>query len=457
MRRTLTIVVLLLGFAGALALVLTNASGGEAVTGGTASPQASVGQPDPGNDPGGDVRSEPAATGEPGDGDPEPTSPGPGPDSQEPRATTPDPQDDPTEPEPTESDGPVEPARAPLQVGVTHTQDTIEPWDPAQAQKVARRVLRRSAPWQNQYLMGWGAVNPEPRPGTFDWTSLDIRMSLIAETGGEPIITLCCAPDWMKGGKPGQTDWDDLGLPPEPKHFDDFADLAAAVAKRYPQVRHYVVWSEMRGFFDERANTWDAPAYTKLYNKVYRALKRVNPDIKVGGPYTVMDSWLDPVHMTAPSPIRGGWGVLDHRVIEVIDYWLEHSVGADFLAVNGTSSNRETGPVRPVTIAIQKFADVTTALRERTDLPIWWMEVFSPAADRRPSTYSNWIPATRESIDDAFSALEASGAELALLWDPQGRSVRRCTNCLWTYPGSPGGSKATTFANLMKEWAARSR
>src|SRR3954452_25615337 len=66
-----------------------------------------------------------------------------------------------------------------FQVGVTHTQYSADAWNPQPSVTRARAVLRAVAPVQNQHLMGWGALNPEPRPGAFDFHSLDARMGVI--------------------------------------------------------------------------------------------------------------------------------------------------------------------------------------------------------------------------------------------------------------------------------------
>src|SRR5690606_19338400 len=113
---------------------------------------------------------------------------------------------------------------------------SIDEWSHPEASASARAVLSATATYQNQHIYGWGAMNPEPSPGQFDWSSLDRRMELIRSTGGTPVITLCCAPDWMKGGRPGETDWARLHEAPDREHYDDFAALAAAVARRYPDV-----------------------------------------------------------------------------------------------------------------------------------------------------------------------------------------------------------------------------
>ena len=49
-------------------------------------------------------------------------------------------------------------------------------------------------------------------------------------------------------------------------------------AKRYPNVKHYMVWNEFKGFWDPANNRWDAEGYTELYNEIYVALKAVDKD-----------------------------------------------------------------------------------------------------------------------------------------------------------------------------------
>ena len=70
---------------------------------------------------------------------------------------------------------------------------------------------------------------------------------------------------------------------PLPEHFADFAALSAAGAKRYPCVRHFLVWNEFKGFFDDELKRWDAKGYTDLYNVVYDAVKAVDRANQVGG------------------------------------------------------------------------------------------------------------------------------------------------------------------------------
>jgi Glycosyl hydrolases family 39 len=303
-----------------------------------------------------------------------------------------------------------------LTLGVTHTQRTVQLAHPDDAVARVRDALAAIGPLQNQHLMGWGTLNPEPSPGDYRFETLDERIEMITALGGEPVLTLCCAPDWMKGGTAGATDWSRIEVAPDPEHFDDFAELAQVVAQRYPQVRHFLVWNEMKGFFDEEANDWDAAGYTDLYNRVFEAVKEVRPDALIGGPYVVFDSWSSAEATSHPSAISGPWGVLDQRPLDVVDHWLENAVGADFIVVDAATTTRDRGLTTTDFEAVEKLAAVTGWVRSRTDLPVWWAELYpetddptSPAGDARRAAV----------MTEALISVARAGADTALVWQPR--------------------------------------
>jgi hypothetical protein len=345
---------------------------------------------------------------------------------------------------------PAEPPVPGLTVGVTHTERSADPWNPSAAVDRARGVLREVAPIQNQHLMGWGAANPEPRPGVYDFSSLDRRINMISATGAEPVLTLCCAPDWMKGGKAGSTDWSRIEQAPDARHFQDFARLAARAAERYPQVRHFVVWNELKGFFDHSRNTWDAAAYTDLYNRVYEAVKEVRPDALVGGPYVVFDSWASETAGGHPSAVRGPWGILDQRPLDVVEYWLAHAVGADFVAVDGGTHTRDRGLIATDFAATAKLTTATEWVRARTDLPIWWVEIDADCSDCASHPGS----ARRAAVMvEALVAVARAGASTALLWGPQGNADGLSTGrsaALFSDTASREGGEALPLARLLR-------
>nr|WP_328806605.1 xylan 1,4-beta-xylosidase [Streptacidiphilus fuscans] len=311
--------------------------------------------------------------------------------------------------------------------GFTHTQYSADDGD-ASAEAAVRREVGAVPPAQDQALMGWGADNPEPSPGVYDFSRLDARIALITGSGGRPVITLCCAPDWMKGGQAGRTDWNQLETAPSPAHFADFAALAATVARRYPQVHDFLVWNEFKGFFDNTTGGWDAASYTALYNDVYRALKAVRPDILVGGPYLPVDSYPTGT-ATYPSTVSGPWGTVDERAVDAFRYWLAHNAGADFVVVDGSSLPKDGGSGVDAFAATAKFSAVTRWVHSLTPLPVWWSEWYVEPPD------SGWTEPHRDAVLAAgMMALAQGGVAAAFYWNPETPSGP-CPGCLWDRSG----------------------
>src|SRR5690606_473294 len=255
--------------------------------------------------------------------------------------------------------------------GVTHTQYSADN-ESSEMQGQARRLLGRVSMMQNQHIMGWGAGNPEPSPGQYNFTDLNRRLTFMSSSQAVPVITLCCAPDWMKGGQAGRTDWSkNPTVAVRPEHFDDYAKLAARVAQQYPTVEHHMAWNESTGFWKESAHRWDSEGYTEMYNKVYDALKKVNPNIKVGGPYVPIES----TKADRPSELKGPYGTVDQRALDAIEYWIKHKKGADFIVVDGATVTTDGGNVPDDFAATAKFSAITEWLKQKSGgLPVWWAE-----------------------------------------------------------------------------------
>ena len=169
--------------------------------------------------------------------------------------------------------------------------------------------------YQNAFIMGWGMDDPEPSPGHYDWGSLDSYVKLMTDTHAIPFISLCCAPGWMRP-EGYQDDWQHLETAPATYYDDDFARLAATVAKRYPQVEFKGMWGRDPGATPDIGNRWDYERYTDLYNAVYDAVKAVRPDAKIGGPYL----GADPINADGEA---------------IYSYWLQRKHGADFIVLDG--------------------------------------------------------------------------------------------------------------------------
>ncbi|MFS8203855.1 GH39 family glycosyl hydrolase [Streptomyces sp. CWNU-52B] len=346
--------------------------------------------------------------------------------------------------------------------GFTHTQFSADEGSAAATERVAKR-LGESAPPQIQHIMGWGADNPEPVKGRYDFEAMDRRIDFVRETGGTPVVTLCCAPDWMKGGEPGadRTDWSQAALEtaPDRAHFKDYAALAATVAKRYPDVRHFVVWNEFKGFWNDTEARWDYEGYTALYNLVYKALKKVDEDIEVGGPYLVMDS-LDPRQREDASPtLKGSWGAMDQRVLDAFDYWNKNKIGADFVVVDGASYTRDDDLLPDEFAATEKFTAVSRWVRQRTGgLPLWWAEYYVEPADGK-DVRDGWSEGHRIAVHAAgLIAMARGGTTSAFYWNPEVESAAGggagggCAGCLWTPTDRGSGGKALPMLGLLSRF-----
>ncbi|WP_369187350.1 xylan 1,4-beta-xylosidase [Streptomyces sp. R08] len=333
--------------------------------------------------------------------------------------------------------------------GFTHTQYSADEGSDTATERV-EGLLGKSRLPQDQAIMGWGADNPEPVKGRYDFGALDRRIDFMRKSGGTPVITLCCSPDWMKGGKSGvdNTNWSQASLEtaPKPGHYADYAALAATVAKRYPDVTHFIVWNEFKGFWNDSKQRWDYEGYTQLYNLVYKALKKVNPKIMVGGPYLVMDS-VDPRDANASRTFKSSWGAIDQRIIDAFDYWNEHKVGADFVVVDGSSYTNDDDLLPNEFGATDKLTAVSRWVREQThDLPLWWAEYYVEPADGNDDR-KGWSETHRVAVQaTGMIAMAKGGATSGFYWNPEAEKGTECAGCLWTpTDGSDGGRQLPMY------------
>jgi hypothetical protein len=251
-----------------------------------------------------------------------------------------------------------------------------------------QQLLASSVGYVNTFIYGWGPDNPEPSAGQYDWSTLDQRMNIMRNisnlSGGRTqlMISLCCAPDWMKSDM-------NIDSAPNPQNYADFAELARQVVLRYTDVKYFQVWNELKGF----DNTSE---YMQLYNAVYDAVKAARPDALVGGPYVGI----------GPNDIPDA----------VTAQWLASKHGGDFVVVDGGFDSQS---------APDDFSDAQFYLDYAS-----WLRQQPHGGATLPFGWAEWYPGTTQAWGDAqhFNATMAnalidtlmSGASYALMWGAEG-------------------------------------
>jgi hypothetical protein len=290
-----------------------------------------------------------------------------------------------------------------FRAGAIHLAKSLDGSGDPVAVKSGRDALHAATHLETQWLMGNGAANPEPSPGVYSWTSLDFRINKVMAGADEVVLTAVGAPDWMKGGVAGQTDWSKLDVAPRPDYYDEYADLVAAAVQRYPSIASVQVWSELRGFWLTTQNRWDYENYTRLYNLVYQRVKAVRPTVKVGGPYVAIASNGGPHFYN--SKIGGTWGWIDQRALDAIAYWLHNNVGADFIAVDAQNRNKDAVQATDEFATLDKFGVFVSWLRGLD--PITY-----PGAAQLPLRWTEWYALTFNSADSDAKKNALIGAGL---------------------------------------------
>ncbi len=370
--------------------------------------------------------------------------------------------------------------------GITLVDNTLNyPWgnnDLAAVNNV-KSLIRQGISYENTPIMAWGVDDPWPDPSQAEpsnWSSLDNRLHLILSTGGIPVITLSEAPWWMKGQlEPDGTtrliaqseEWSDVAYAARilDNKMDAWLHLVQRVAERYMvapyNVRYFQVWNELKGYYNPLTNAYDyttSPGdsggpnarhgYTYMYNLVYSRLMQVarslgipTKDIKVGGPYIVIDTWSSR-DQSDPSNITKAYGTYDQRSLDVVQYWLQHKTGAGFIALDSSNGNKDTIALTDPFTASEKFADVTRWIRTlntttypgAATLPIWWAEWYaSPYTQHIDNQYDNAVKSY------AMIELLKAGGAVPLSWGSPGNAPSSAG--LWTTTAAKGGGQPSPW------------
>ena len=231
-----------------------------------------------------------------------------------------------------------------------------------------------------QHQLSWRDVatarpaNPgDPADPAYRWpSSLDAVVAEADRNGIKTALMVKRTPDWANGNRGEQ--W-------VPTRMQDYADFLVAAARRYPTVRHWMVWGEpTRGdsFKPMSPNSARGPRlYARMLDQAYAALKRVRrSNVVIGGM-----TWTVGV-VSAPKFIR--WMKLPNGKRPRLD-WFGHNP----FSVRSPKLSR-----RPYSSRVRDMSDVDTLYREvrraykGRKAPRLWLSEFTVSARRNNRAFA---------------------------------------------------------------------
>lgn len=364
----------------------------------------------------------------------------------------------------------------------------------------------------NTHMIGFGAtVSQASADGTvgYDFTSLDQRFGYPAQSNGwcstlpanELCVTLCGCRPYQRSDPVGAYTANPLGTPTNTELTVQFQYIppwinlgdttsshygklymyvadCAAIAARYPHVKYFQVWNELKGFYSASLGRWWYEGYTRMFNQVAAAIHAARPDAKVIGPYPVGGSfgwdqtqkWAD--GQGGRATLNGPWGYANQQILDVFTYFLSNQVGCDYISydIRNNNSDYNADNYKPLLSTAAKTWPYSTSyywqddpwdssakirafnawLLARTNLPIWVNEWYGNPVKEFDLIPGDGVPLS-SSIEklsvimrNLFAAIE-SGTTGLLFWRVTGEGATDVANpiALWI--------KTTKAATVLKD------
>ena len=123
----------------------------------------------------------------------------------------------------------------------------------------------------------------EPQRDRYDWAIYDDIYRAMMARGVKPLLVLIFAPEWSWKGDHDCTQFgQDCRFPPNPRNDSEWREMAALLARRYPQAAGIEIWNE-----PNLASFWgpapDPRRYADLLRQAHGAVKEANPSMRVIG------------------------------------------------------------------------------------------------------------------------------------------------------------------------------
>ncbi|HWU96791.1 MAG TPA: cellulase family glycosylhydrolase, partial [Sphingomonas sp.] len=218
----------------------------------------------------------------------------------------------------------------------------------------------------------------------YDWRKIDQLYDAFLAMGIRPFVELGFTPEAMATSKQTIFYWKGNTSHPEPKAWSALIDaFVRHVRQRYgaAEVRrwYFEVWNEpnLDGFWEKA----DRKAYFELYEASARAIKAIDPALRVGGPATAGAAWVPEF--------------LDYAAQRglPVDFVATHTYGVDggFLDEDGHDDNKLSTNPDAVTADVRKVRQQISASRY-PGIPLFFTE-WSASYNPRDPVHDSYISA----------------------------------------------------------------
>ena len=184
---------------------------------------------------------------------------------------------------------------AAMSIGSDHPGTLIREDSRAQLRIVQKELGFRYIRFHNIFADQLGSYTEVDGRPVYDWTKIDRLYDQLLGMGLKPFVELGFTPDAMKTSNQTIFYWKGNTSHPHPDKWTRLVDaFVRHLLARYgaDEVRswYFEFWNEpnLDGFW-ERA---DQKAYFEYYGRTARAIKKIDPALRVGGPATAGAAWV---------------------------------------------------------------------------------------------------------------------------------------------------------------------
>ena len=218
----------------------------------------------------------------------------------------------------------------------------------------------------------------------YDWTKIDELYDRLLKMGVKPFVELGFTPDAMKTSNQTIFYWKGNTSHPDPKQWAALVDaFVRHCQQRYGEAEvrswYFEVWNEpnLDGFWERG----DQKAYFELYDVTAKAIKAIDPALRVGGPSTAGAAWVPEF--------------LDHvsKSGAAVDFVTTHTYGVDsgFLDEKGQEDTKLSPSPDAIIGDVRKVRNEIAASKY-PQLPLYFTE-WSSSYNPRDKVHDSYIGA----------------------------------------------------------------